>query len=181
MRRARATSPSAAAAAPANKASVMPASADTTTTGRGPPWRRTLVRTRVNAAASANDVPPNFRIVTSLPVVCKARPTTRLVSSWARVAGTELPLDLAERRPDLDGRIGVGGAGIRLLVVARHGVGILEEVPGEHRHDALLPADHAVPPQLPRAGHADHAPPCASDPSPVRDRLGSVHPTRRDG
>src|SRR2546429_5932186 len=181
MRRARATSPPAAAAAPANKASVTPASADTTTTGRGPPWRRTMVTTRVNAAASATDVPPNLRIVTSLTVVCKARPTTRLVSSWARVAGTELPLDLAERRPDLDGRIGVGGAGGRLLVVARHGVGILEEVPGEHRHDALLPADHAVPQQLPRAGHAGRARRLASDAGAVHDRLGLENLLVRDG
>src|SRR5207302_2944284 len=108
MRPARATSPSAPAAAPANRASVMPASADTTTTGRGPPCRRTMVTTRVNAAASATDVPPNLRIVTSLTVVCKARPMTRLVSSSAYVAGAELPLDLGQRRLDLDGRIGVG-------------------------------------------------------------------------
>src|SRR5437870_5919424 len=130
MPRERATAPSAAAAAPANKASVMPASADTTTTGRGPPCRRTMVTTRVNAAASATDVPPNLRIVTSLTVVCKARPMTRLVSSSAYVAGAELPLDLGQRRLDLDGRIGVGRSGGRVLMLARHRVRILEEVPG---------------------------------------------------
>src|SRR5256885_15272512 len=124
----------------------MPASADTTTTGRSPPCRRTMATTRVNAAASATDVPPNLRIVTSLTVVCKARPMTRLVSSSACVAGPELPLDLAQRRPDLDGRIGVGGAGVRALVVARHRGRIFEQAPREHRPDAPLRADHPVSP-----------------------------------
>src|SRR5256884_4130829 len=172
MRPARATSPSAAYAAPANRASVMPASADTTTTGRGPPCRRTMVTTRVNAAASATDVPPNLRIVTSLTVVCKARPMTRLVSSSAYVARAELPLDRGQRRLDLDGRIGVGRSGVRMLMVARHRVRILEEVPGEHRHDALLRADHAVSQQLPRTGDAGRARRPASAARPGPDRPG---------
>src|SRR5439155_522295 len=84
-------------------------------------------------------------------VVCKTRPTMRPVSSSARVPGTEHALDLAQRRPDLDGWVGIGGAGVCLLVVARHAVRILEEVSGEHGHDALLPADHAVAQELARA------------------------------
>src|SRR5437870_10580404 len=96
------------------------------------------------------------------------RPTS--LRCWKTRCG-ELFRDVGKPRLDLHRPIGARRWRLYLLVVVGHGRGVLEEVPGEDRHDAIARADRARANQLASAGDARGARRLAPDAGGVDDRF----------